>query len=232
MKYKNRYFIFNDINSFSKGVILKSHPIITSPALRGEAVIIEGRSGSLHYNQKVYDTFIRTIECILIDPNTDIREISKWLKGEGKLIFSNELDKFYKVNIINQIDFTNIADKIHVFPLIVEFQPFAYSVEEKNVTITESKEIIIPKSTATIYPKIKVYGNGNGTITFNNKSQVLYDITEYIELDSELEIAYKKYENKNSSVYGEYLTLEPGKNEISLLGNIDKIEITYRETYI
>lgn len=228
---KNRYFIFNGINSFSKGIILKEHPIIVSPALRDEGIIVEGRSGSLHYNQKVYDSFVQTIECDLIDSNIDIREISGWLKGEGDIIFSNEFDKFYYVNIINQIDFTNIANKIHSFPLVIEFQPFAYSVTETVLEITKNQEFTILKSTVIIHPRIKVYGTGDITISLNNKSQVLHAIEEFIELDSQLEIAYKNLENKNSFVEGEYLTLSPGKNVISFIGTVSKIEIIYRETY-
>lgn len=229
---KNRFFIFNDINSLSKGIILKEHPIITSPALRDDGIVVEGRSGTLHYNKKVYDSFIQTLECDLIDSSINIREVSSWLKGPGKIIFSNELDKFYHVNILNQIDFTNIANKVHSFPLVIEFQPFAYSVTETTLEITENQEFTILESNEVILPKIKVYGTGDITITINNQSQILYDINEFIELDSQLEIAYKNLENKNDSVEGEYLTLVPGNNKVSFLGTVVKIEIIYRENYV
>lgn len=229
---KNRYFIFNDINSFSKGIILKNHPIITSPKKRDDGIVIEGRSGKLYYNNQVYDSFVKTLECSIIDSEIDVREISAWLKGEGKLILSNEKDKFYNVNIINQIDFTNIADQLHEFPLVIEFQPFAYSIKENNVSITENCSINIKNSTALIFPKIKIYATGDVTLTINNHSQIIKDINDYIELDSLLEIAYKNNENKNSAVFGDYLTIEPGNNDISFIGDVTKIIFIYRDTYL
>lgn len=229
---KNRYFIFNDIKSSEKGIILKNHPLITSPPLRDDSIVIEGRSGSLHYNKEIYDTFVRTLECAIIDIDTDIRSISSWLKGDGKLILSNEPDKYYNVNIINQIDFTNIANQLHEFPLVIEFQPFAYSIQEKKISITTDANIVIKDSNTNIFPKIKVYGTGNVTLTINNKSQILNNIDSYIELDSELEVAYKDFSNKNFSVYGDYLFLKPGSNDVSFLGEVTKIEFTYRDTFI
>lgn len=229
---KERYFIFNGINSLEKKIILKEHPIITSPQLRDDGIVIDGRSGKLHYDQEIYDSFVRTLECTIIDPSIDIRSISSWLKGFGKIIFSNELDKFYKVNIVNQIDFTNIADRIHEFPLTLEFEPFAYEIAETLIELTNESGFEIRNSNTSIYPKIKVFGSGDVSLNINNQSIIIYNIEDYIELDCELELAYKDTENKNQSIYGEYLKLIPGKNEISYTGKVDKIEITYRGTYI
>lgn len=229
---KERYFIFNGINSLEKKIILKEHPIITSPQLRDDGIVIDGRSGKLHYDQEIYDSFVRTLECTIIDHSIDIRSISSWLKGFGKIIFSNELDKFYKVNIVNQIDFTNIADRIHEFPLTLEFEPFAYEITETLIELTNESGFEIRNSNTSIYPKIKVFGSGDVSLNINNQSIIIYNIEDYIELDCELELAYKDTENKNQSIYGEYLKLIPGKNEISYTGKVDKIEITYRGTYI
>lgn len=227
-----RYFIFNDINSLDKKIILKEHPIITSPQLRDDSIVIDGRSGKLHYNQEIYDSFVRTLNCVIIDPGVDIRSISSWLKGAGKIIFSNELDKFYNVYITNQIDFTNIANQIHEFPLVLEFQPFAYETKETVIEITTENSFEIKNSNTNIFPKIKIFGIGDVTLTINNKSIIIYNIEDFIELDSELELAYKNTENKNQSIFGEYLSLIPGENKISYTGKVEKIQIIYRGTYI
>lgn len=227
-----RYFIFNNVKSLDKKIILKDKPVITSPQLRDNGIVIEGRSGKLYYNEKIYDSFVRTIECTILDSSIDVREISSWLKGEGKIIFSHELDKFYKVNIINQIDFTNIANQINEFPLVLEFEPFAYDVEETLIELTEISDIEIKNANTDIFPKIKIYATGDVTLNINDKSQIIYDVEEFIELDSQLEIAYKDTTNKNQFIYGEYLKLTPGINKISFIGQVDKIEIIYRGTYI
>ena len=124
---------------------------------------------------------------------------------------------------------------LHVFyefPIEIELQPFAYSIEEIEHNISEPTDIYITQSTTQIRPYFKIYGSGQATLTINNKSQIIKNIDEYIELDSKIEEAYKENENLNSSVNGEFLNLIPGENKISWIGDITNIKIKYRETYV
>ena len=84
-----------------------------------------------------------------------------------------------------------------------------------------------------IKPYIKVNGSGIITLTLNNKSIVLKDIQEYIELDCELEEAYKNNLNCNSKVECEdFPVLIPGINNISWTGNVSNIQMMYREAFL
>lgn len=111
-------------------------------------------------------------------------------------------------------------------------QPFAYSTTEFKINLTEPGTININESTTNIYPYYKIEGSGKVTITINNKSQIIYNVDEYIELDAEIEEAYKDNENQNSNVLGEFLTLQQGNNVIEWIGNVTNFQIKYRETFL
>lgn len=226
------YFIFNDINSIDENIIIRTMPPIKKAAKRIEKVDIPGKNGSLYIDEDAYETMIIQIECSIIE-KTDISRISKWLNGRGNLILSSSPDRFYKANIINSIDFTSIAGKIYEFPLEVELDPISYGLEEKNMSISEETELTITESTYNIKPYIKVVGNGDITLTINNKNVILYNIEDYIELDCEIEEAYKEHSICNHKIYcNEFPKLNPGTNNISWIGNVSNLQIKYREAFI
>lgn len=226
------YFMWNGVNSLEKNIIVNELPPISRANKRIEEQEIPGRSGKLYIDDNTYDTFVYQIKCTL-GPNANVRNISNWLNGLGKLILSLEPDKFYEGIIKNQIDFSKVLHVFYEFPIEIELQPFAYSIEEIEHNISkQTEEIYITQSTAEIKPYYKIYGSGEVTLTINNKSQIIKNIEDYIELDAKIEEAYKENENLNSSVAGEFLSLIPGKNTITWTGDVVNIKIKYRETYI
>lgn len=226
------YFIFNNINSKDKGIIINKMPVIPKPAKRIEKTVIPGRNGVLYEDDGTYETVVIQIECSIIE-ECDIYEIKKWLEGEGELILSTSPSVFYKANIINQIDYTSIVNKIYTFPLEVELQPFAYSIEKFTQIFNsgESLSFNIDNATADIFPYIKVVGEGQINLTINNNTMVL-NVEDYIELDCELQIAHKNYEAADDKAKGEFFKLIQGENIISILGNYNSLEIIYRKAYL
>ena len=214
------------------GIIINKMPPISKPQRRIEKITIPGKNGVLYQDDKSYEPIIAQIACTIIEKKF-INVIKQWLNGEGKFILSTMPDRYYNARIINQIDYTDIARKIYEFPLQIELQPISYGVKEKELNIKKESQIIITDSTYLIKPYIKIEGKGDITLTVNNKSVILKNITDYIELDCELEEAYKDIENCNNKINCiEFPTLMPGKNDISFLGNVSNIQIKYREAYI
>lgn len=226
------YFIFNNQNSKDFDIIIEKMPVITKAAKRVDQITIPGRNGKLNQDEGTYDTSIIQIQCALLE-HKRLDEIKAWLNGFGNLILSNYKDRFFKASIINQIDYTDIANAIDEFPLEIELDPFSYSLEQYKKIYTEGSEHIlnIPDATAEMEPMIKVFGNGNITLMINNSSMLL-NIDEYIELDCESLIAHKNYVPADDRVKGNFYKLYPGKNTINLLGNYTKLEILYRKAYL
>ncbi len=226
------YFIFNDVNSKDRGVIVNNLPPISKPERSFEEINVPGRNGNLYIDNKCYNSFQYEITCTLM-PGCNIRTIVQWLNGLGKLTICTELDKFYNVVIKNQIDFEQVYRVCNEFTIIFDVNPIAYSVREKELTLTNNTQFIIKESTYEIKPYLKISGSGNITLTINNKSVVLKSIQEYIELDCELEEAFKENENCNSKVEcDEFPILIPGQNSISWIGTVSSIQIRYREAFI
>jgi predicted phage tail component-like protein len=226
------YFIFNGVNSKERGVIVNKLPSISKPERSFEEIDVPGRNGNLYIDNKCYNSFQYEITCTLM-PSSNIRTIAQWLNGSGKLTISTELDKFYNVIIKNQIDFEQVYRVCNEFKIKFEVQPIAYSKKEKELTLTNNTQIIIKESTYEIKPYLKIRGSGNITLTINNKSIVLKNIQGYIELDCELEEAFKENENCNNKVEcDEFPILIPGQNSISWIGTVSFVQIKYREAFI
>lgn len=226
------FFIFNNINSQDRGIIVNKLPPISKPEKSFEEIDVPGRNGTLYIDNECYKSFTYEITCTLM-PDSNIRDIAKWLNGTGKLIISTETDKFYNVIIKNQIDFEQTYRVCNEFVVIFDVEPIAHSIKEKELTFTKETQFIIKESTYKIKPYLRVNGSGIITLTVNNKSIVLKDIQEYIELDCELEEAYKNNLNCNSKVECEdFPVLIPGTNNISWTGNVSNIQILYREAFL
>ncbi len=226
------FFIFNNINSQDIGIIVNKLPPISKPERSYEEINVPGRNGTLYIDNKCYKSFPYEITCTLMQ-DSNIRNISQWLNGSGKLIISTETDKSYNVIIKNQIDFEQTYRVCNEFVVIFDVEPIAHSIKEKELIFTKETQFIIKESTYMIKPYIKVNGSGIITLTLNNKSIVLKDIQEYIELDCELEEAYKNNLNCNSKVECEdFPVLIPGINNISWTGNVSNIQMMYREAFL
>lgn len=225
------YFIYNGINSKDMGVILKRLPPITKPKRRIEIVQVPGKNGTLHIDENCYDPITISLECTL-KKNIDARSITKWLSDFGTITFSDELDKFYNATIINSIPLERVFKLYREFIIQLELQPIALSVEEfvyecKNNNVNS----IELQCSAQTYPYIKLTGTGQVQVTINNKICSLNIDEQYIELDCELQNAYKGTKSKNDKMNGEFPILIPGINTIQIIGNATMI-IKYRNAYI
>ena len=77
-------------------------------------------------------------------------------------------------------------------------------------------------------PYMKIYGNGDATLTINDKTIKFNDIDRYIEIDTELMNCFKDNINQNNRMIGEFPVLKSGENSVTWSGDITKIEIEPR----
>jgi len=226
------YFIYNGKDSRDMGVILESLPPITRPKRRMEVITIPGRNGTLCIDEGVYESNSISLKCTLkrgVNPH----RITSWLEPFGNITFSDELDRYYKARIVNSIPLSRIFRISRQFILQLELQPFSYSKEKfiKKYLTGITHEIYIPNANTKMYPYVKVSGWGEITLTINDITMVL-NPDEYVELDCELQMAYKDSISANDKVYGSFFELKPGQNTISIFGNYTELEIRYQKMYI
>ena len=223
------WFTFKGIDSREMGVIVTAMPETVRAERRIESITVAGRNGSLHTDEGVYESYDRTMECALIK-RAKLDEITAWLVGSGGMTFSTEPDKVYRVTIANKISIAQMMRVFQKFQVILDTQPFKYSVNAAGDVLELTAPTTI-RNSGTVYsePLITVYGSGDITLSINGNSYPLRNVQESITIDSEMMEVFKRNANQNGKYGGvEFPRFEVGKNEISWTGNVSKIKIQPR----
>lgn len=223
------WFTFNGVDSREMGVIVTAMPETVRAERRIESITVAGRNGSLHTDEGVYESYDRTMECALIK-RAKLDEITAWLVGSGEMTFSAEPDKVYRVTIANKISIAQMMRVFQKFQVVMDTQPFKYSVNAAGDALELTAPTTI-RNSGTVYsePIITVYGSGDITLTINGADFPLYGVQESITIDSEMMEVFKGDTNQNGKYGGvEFPRFEVGKNEISWTGSVSKIKIQPR----
>lgn len=171
MRNKNTITLNGQESTEITGLMIQELPPISKPALRTEIEEIDGRDGDI-VNGLGYAAYDKEITIGLYG-DFDIDEIIAYFDSKGTVIFSNEPEKYYNYQIIQQIDFERLV-RFRTATVTFHTQPFKYSTEENPKTITN------PGGGTNLFAGttylIKRYSNGlpteDGTtqITINSSS--------------------------------------------------------------
>lgn len=147
------YIILNGTNSNTiPGLLISSLPSISKPLIRTTIEEIDGRDGDI-VTKLGYAAYDKTFEIGLYG-SYDINQVITYFNSEGTVIFSNEPTKYYKYQILEQIDFERLI-RYKTATVTMHAQPFKFLVGEDPVV----------KEAASI--------TGEGTeITLNNTVEV------------------------------------------------------------
>ena len=226
------YIILNDISSKSiNGLLIQQLPPISKPAIRIKTEEIDGRDGDI-VTKLGYSAYDKQVQIGLFG-GFDIDEVIEFFNSDGIVTFSNETDKYYKYQILKQVDYEKLL-RFRTAIVTFHVQPFKYSniEKEKEYNITNEDSIII-RNNGNYYsrPVVTLYGNGTINLSLNEEQLFVIDLSDETEitLDFDTMNAYNKETNvfKNRLVTGNYdnFKLKVGKNTISWTGSISKIEI-------
>ena len=227
------YIILNGVNSNTiTGLLISTLPPITKPKIRTQIEEIDGRDGDI-VTKLGYSAYDKEIEIGLYG-DYDVDKVIAYFNSSGTITFSNEPDKYYNYEILDQIDFNKLI-RFKTAKVKMHVQPFKYSLlnTEKVFTITNEEEITI-RNNGDIYSKpiITITGSGTINLSLNNEELFVIELGENsttIALDINNMNAY----NPNTDVYlnrlvtGDYsnFNLIVGKNTISWTGSITEIKI-------
>lgn len=228
------YIILNGVNSKSiKGLLISELPPISKPAIRVQQEEIDGRDGDLitPLGYAAYDKVVK----IGLTYEYDIDDIIEFFNTSGKIVFSNEPEKYYYYAIYNQIDFEKLI-KFKTAEVTFHIQPFKYSDTENEQTFNLSgtnSEIQI-RNNGNIYSRPIITITGSGDINFYvNGAQLLTinltNTTQTIIIDSEAMNAYNEDKTifLNRLVSGDYdnIRLKVGNNIIAFNGAVSRVVI-------
>lgn len=191
---------------------------------RIERHTVEGRSGQIIDRLGTFESYEREVTFANFEKDK-VRDINKWLSGNGILRTSVDPDGFFYADVIDVMERNPLGCCRNSMKVTFLVEPFFY-LERGRHPIKTNKSISI-YNLGTIYsePVIKVYGNGSGRLSINNKIINLRNIENYVTIDSKLKITHKDNLPKGKDMTGEYPIFEEGRNYISFSGGITKLEI-------
>lgn len=223
-----KYFIiYNDKTNLDVNLLVKTRPAKPSPVMRYEEIAIPG--GKTLYIEKGYgDIEIPIAFNFSSKPNEwdkDFRKIKKWLlsKIDDKLIFSDDLEYFYKVKKVIIETPERILKKIGRFTVVFTCEAYSYEIEgSKEVQISSSiyNDGILAK------PIYRIVGEGLLTLTINNKV-IKVNVGQELIIDTNLGLCYRDGIINNVALKGNYedMYLLEGENTFNF-SNDFKVYIT------
>ena len=229
------YIIINGVSSKTiNGLLIQSLPPISKPKIRVDTEEIDGRDGDI-VTTLGYGAYDKTLN-IGLHGEYNVDDVIKYFDNKGKVIFSNELDKYYNFAIYNAIDFARLI-RFKTANVVMHVQPFKYSAEEKAKTYSYASGVknasISVRNNGNIYSKpiLKITGAGLVTVYLNTNQILAIQLPtagQTIIIDVEAMNAYDTEGNYlNRQVTGDYskLLLNAGLNDLNVSGNVTEITI-------
>lgn len=226
---------FNRDRSLNLNLFLENYPSIPIANEEYEEQPVEGRSGNLIINKGTYPDKKIPFTFTILSPRIEINfeKVYEWLTEieDNRLIFGRG-DRCYKVK---KVIFGNIQKEfrsIGEFDVVFLCEPFTQDLSKTTHEITKSGFKINYNGNAPGDTLIKVYCNGNITLTINGETMQINNVNNYIEIDSDLlQVRNQDGTSKDNDTLGDFVLLEKGENTISYTGSVTKIIIEYTTKY-
>lgn len=229
-------FTYKGISSADMGIIITRSPNITSAERDEELISVPGKSGDVIIDNGRFGNVNVSYEVNLLSDEIPLdlmaRKIKAWLQGKAgyfKLTDTYDPNYYRMAAYSGSIDIEDKVRKIGITTLNFNCKPLKYRIDgENNIEITKKATLYNPEEWES-FPYLKIMGDGAVTLYINNNSFYISAIDEYVELDSELQSAYKGNILQNSKInFANFPAFSVGANNISWVGNVSKIIIKAR----
>lgn len=237
------YFIFDGESSLDYGVYIGGQNTFNAPQRDVAKVSIPGRNGDLVQDNGRFLNVQVPYNIVVMDSFRDKTDaIKAWLlskKGYCKLVDTYHPGTYRMARVAGGIDFEtaayNLTGKTQVIfdckpERFLDSGDEVFNVGERGQTKSASGSILNPTRFPS-KPKMRVKGQGSGTVTVEENTIVVSNLNEYVDIDSELMNCYKGATNKNADVAlpnHEYPELHPGANRIEFGGGVTAVEVQGR----
>lgn len=236
------YIIINGVSSKNiNGLLIQNLPPISKPKIRTSAEEIDGRDGDV-VTTLGYAAYDKTFS-IGLRGDYNVDDVISFFNTSGRVIFSNEADKYYNFAIFNQIDFDKLI-RFKTATVSMHVQPFKYSVDETELVFNNpsddtTAELKI-RNNGNIYSKPTITITGAGIInvyvdTVQVLSINLSNAGETIIINVADMNAYDESGNYlNRKVTGDYddLRLQAGITNLRITGAYETIKINNYSRWI
>ena len=128
-----------------KGLIIQSLPPISKPKMRTSIETIDGRDGDV-VTKLGYSAYDKEVS-IGLHGDFDIDDAISFFDSEGEVVFGNEPDKYYRYQILDQIDFERLV-RFRTAKFKMHVQPFKHDAVDRTFDIV-NQFLHIQDSTAS-----------------------------------------------------------------------------------
>lgn len=195
-----------------KGLIIQSLPPISKPKMRTSIETIDGRDGDI-VTKLGYSAYDKEVS-IGLHGDFDIDDAIAFFDSEGEVVFGNEPDKYYRYQILDQIDFERLI-RFRTAKLKMHVQPFKYDAVDRTFDIV-NQFLHVQDSTAS---KLGItVTSSDGSIRVSGRATSDVDIEVPIESMS-LSGSYTMTASASGSAAGCALRLIDGSPSMSFGGS-------------
>lgn len=234
--------IFNEKPSCDYGIYVEKPPMYALPERDYEVVHIPGRNGDLVIDNGSYKNTVRTYNISFGEMDGDYTymasRVAEWLhsaSGYARLEDSYEPDYYRLAYYMAENEMENLYHQAGRLTIEFNCKPARFfKVGEQPVKFTSGQTILNP-SLQKSFPQITIVLSGNGTVTINNQTITIKDISSQttMVIDSELQDVYEAgtQSNLNDKVSfsgGSFPVLEASLNTIRFTGSITSVEVIPR----
>lgn len=128
-----------------KGLIIQSLPPISKPKMRTSIETIDGRDGDV-VTKLGYSAYDKEVS-IGLHGDFDIDDAISFFDSEGEVVFGNEPDKYYRYQILDQIDYDRLM-RFRTANVKMHVQPFKHDAVDRTFDIV-NQFLHIQDSTAS-----------------------------------------------------------------------------------
>ena len=212
------WFIWQDVDSRTMGVWVSELPAPTRASERVQEVEIPGRAGTLtlREGENVHEGYVK--ECVITVPwNADYPALLDWLRGDGKVVFSNEPDRCYWAHMAAEVKFDKISNSLKQATLAFYVHPHKGQVPpESDIELTASGSVYNPGNVAS-KPIFSLTFTTACTLTVGTNTMVLsHDSAteETVTVDCDAELVTDSNGLWGGKVVGDFPRLAVGSNTV------------------
>lgn len=189
---------------------------------------IEGRDGELVETTEVYDSYERNV--VLFSKTKEKYQLGSWLRGSGKLSFSDEDGGYYKATVKEINTKKSSVKKGWWYEVTFHIQPFFWLKSGELYQKFTENTLIHNIYGIPTKPLIKLIGNGTVKISINDQEMKVNNVTKEVYIDVDKMICYDKDGlNKGKDMIGEYVQIGTEDNMIKLTNCIAEIQMRWCE---
>lgn len=228
------FFKYNGQMNTEYDVMVVKRPDIPSPKKKYSTFSIDGRDGDLYEEDGTYEDIDILLQMNFKgepdDWNEKLRRIRRWLNNttNNKLVFSDDMDYFYKVKKVSISDTKRSKKRAGRFDITFTCDPYTYLADGESL-ITDISNVIVNLWEIS-KPIYYIFGNGKMSLNINGKN-VTMNVQQALTVDTQMRLCYGAGNFlQNTAIYGDYdsLFFYPGENNISFT---DGFEVQIRPNW-